>query len=79
MVFSPMVGTRVPEKWQQKIQFLAQASGCTEADVVREAIARYLSEVFPDDVMPEAIMSAIASHEERGSKSDIHVINHTTG
>ncbi|MDM9380443.1 hypothetical protein QUB80_06970 [Chlorogloeopsis sp. ULAP01] len=65
MVFSPMVGTRIPEKWQQKIQFLAQASGCTEADVVREAIARYLEEVFPDDVVLEVCMSAIVSHQSK--------------
>ncbi|MFQ4144789.1 hypothetical protein [Chlorogloeopsis sp. ULAP02] len=65
MVFSPMVGTRVPEKWQQKIQFLAQASGCTEADVVREAIARYLEEVFPDDIMLEICMSANVSHQSK--------------
>ena len=50
MAVSPMVGTRVPIEWQRKIQLIAQASGLREADVVREAIARYLEEVNPDGV-----------------------------
>lgn len=50
MAVSPMVGTRIPVEWQQKIQQIAQASGLREADIIREAIARYLGEINPDGV-----------------------------
>lgn len=40
---SPMVGARIPHDWQQQIQEIAAAAGRKEAEVVREALAQYLS------------------------------------
>ncbi len=42
MAESPMVGCRVPQDWHSRIQEIAAASGRSEAQVIREAVARYL-------------------------------------
>jgi RHH-type rel operon transcriptional repressor/antitoxin RelB len=60
MAESPMVGARVPQAWQEKIQQLAQLSGRREADIVREALGQYLGQV---DVM--TVKGAIANLESR--------------
>ena len=57
---SPMVGCRVPVEWQQKVRGIALASGRKEAEVVREAIAKYLGETDP-----AAIKSILEQHEAR--------------
>lgn len=56
----PMVGARVPQAWQEKIQQLAQLSGRREADIVREALGQYLGVSDPN-----AVKGAIASLESR--------------
>ena len=57
---SPMVGCRVPVEWQQKVRGIAIASGRKEAEVVREAIAKYLGETDP-----AAIKGILEQHEAR--------------
>lgn len=39
---SPMVEARVPQEWQQQNHAITAASGCKEAEVIREAPAQYL-------------------------------------
>ena len=68
MAVSLMVGTRVPVEWQRKIQLIAQVSGLREADIVREAIARYLEEVNPDGVK-----GAIADLQARVTPLEDHI------
>lgn len=46
MAESPLVGARVPLTWQQQIKEIAASSGRKEAEVVREAIAQYLSRIL---------------------------------
>lgn len=60
MAYSPMVGARVPQDWQQQISAIATASGRREAEVVREALGEYLGKVDPS-----AVKSAIADLQER--------------
>ncbi|NEP02030.1 MAG: hypothetical protein F6K58_25905 [Symploca sp. SIO2E9] len=60
MADSPMVGCRVPLEWQLKVRGIANASGRKEAEVVREAIAKYLGEANPD-----TIKSTLEQHEQR--------------
>lgn len=50
MAESPMLGTRCPVEWQQKIKDIADATGRKEAEIVREAIANYLGENDPGSV-----------------------------
>ena len=57
---SPMVGARVPKMWQQQISAIATASGRREAEIVREALAKYLGKTDPS-----AVKGAIASLEHR--------------
>lgn len=63
MAESPMVGARVPETWQKKFREIAELTGRTEAEVVREALGQYLGLVSPSSVK-----SVLQSHEERLSK-----------
>lgn len=60
MAYSPMVGARVPQDWQQQISALALAAGRKEAEIVREALAQYLGKTDPSSVK-----GAIADLEDR--------------
>ncbi|MCL1475696.1 CopG family transcriptional regulator [Argonema antarcticum] len=59
----PMIGARVPQEWQCQIKGIALATGRTEAQIVREAIGKYLGK---ND--PTAVRGAIADLEERVTK-----------
>lgn len=63
MATSPMIGARCPVDWQQKFRDIAQATKRTEAEVVREALGRYLGEVDP-----KSVKSSLDDHEERLTK-----------
>ncbi|AKG24939.1 hypothetical protein [Calothrix sp. 336/3] len=63
MAEKPMIGARCPEAWQEKIKNIAQLTGRTEADVVREALGQYLGLVDP-----KAVKRALDDHEERLSR-----------
>ena len=60
MAYSPMVGARVPQDWQQQISAIALAAGRKEAEIVRDAIAQYLGKTDPSSVK-----GAIVSIEDR--------------
>jgi RHH-type rel operon transcriptional repressor/antitoxin RelB len=57
---SPMVGSRIPQEWQDQINAIAEAAGRKPSDVVREAIARYLG--YTDS---GAVRGAISKLEDR--------------
>ena len=60
MAESPMVGARVPQDWQQQFQEIAGLSGRKEAQVIREALAKYLGKTNP-----AAVKGTIALLEDR--------------
>ena len=60
MAESPMVGARVPQDWQQQISAIALATGRKEAEIVRDAIARYLNKTDPN-----SIKGALSNLQER--------------
>lgn len=70
MAESPMLVARVPSDWQEKIRGIAEASGRTESEVVREAIGQYLGEV---DVA--GVKGAIADLQERLAKVEAKLVN----
>ncbi|AFZ33618.1 hypothetical protein Glo7428_5242 (plasmid) [Gloeocapsa sp. PCC 7428] len=63
MAQSPMLGARCPVEWQQQIRAISTASGRSEAEVVREAIAQYLGQTDP-----AAVKGAIADLQDRVSR-----------
>jgi RHH-type rel operon transcriptional repressor/antitoxin RelB len=60
---SPMVGSRIPQEWQDQINAIAEVAGRKPSDVVREAIARYLG--YTDS---GAVGGAISKLEDRVAK-----------
>jgi RHH-type rel operon transcriptional repressor/antitoxin RelB len=60
---SPMVGSRIPQEWQDQINAIAEVAGRKPSDVVREAIARYLGHTDSG-----AIRGAISKLEDRVGK-----------
>ncbi|MBA2747405.1 MAG: hypothetical protein H0U45_01395 [Tatlockia sp.] len=60
MAYSPMVGARVPEVWQEQIKAIAHSAGRKEAEIVRDAIAQYLGKTDPSSVK-----TAISDLQER--------------
>lgn len=56
MTIKPMVGTRVPADWAERINQIAAEKSCKPADVVREAITLYLGK-------PQ--IANILTHEQR--------------
>ena len=60
MAESPMVGARIKAHWQEQIREIAAATGQTEAQIIRSAIAQYLNQ---ND--PSAVKGAITDLQER--------------
>jgi RHH-type rel operon transcriptional repressor/antitoxin RelB len=60
---SPMVGSRIPQEWQDQINAIAEVAGRKPSDVVREAIARYLGHTDSG-----AVRGAISKLEDRVAK-----------
>ena len=60
MAGSPMVGARVPQEWHQQISAIALATDRKEAEIVRDAITRYLGKTDPN-----SIKGAISNLQER--------------
>jgi RHH-type rel operon transcriptional repressor/antitoxin RelB len=58
-----MVGSRIPQEWQDEINAIAEVAGRKPSDVVREAIARYLG--YTDS---GAVRGAISKLEDRVAK-----------
>ena len=55
-----MVGARVPQEWHQQISAIALATDRKEAEIVRDAITRYLGKTDPN-----SIKGAISNLQER--------------
>lgn len=47
MAQKPMLGARCSQEWTNKILTIAELSGRTQADIVREAIGQYLGSSDP--------------------------------
>lgn len=58
-----MVGARVPHPWKDQIDSIIQATGKSESEIVREAIAQYLDRTDLDSV--ESLMKRVANLERQ--------------
>jgi predicted DNA-binding protein len=62
----PMIGARVPHPWKDQIEGITQATGKSESDIVREALAQYLERTDLDSV--ESLMKRVANLERQLKK-----------
>ena len=62
----PMVGARVPHPWKDQIDGITQATGKSESEIVREALAQYLGRTDLDSV--ESLMKRVATLERQIKK-----------
>ena len=62
----PMVGARVPHPWKDQMEGITQATGKSESEIVREALARYLDRTDLDSV--ESLMRRVATLERQLKK-----------
>ncbi|MEM9485547.1 MAG: hypothetical protein AAGA83_17870 [Cyanobacteria bacterium P01_F01_bin.116] len=44
----PIASARIPHSWNEQIREIAQETGRTPSDVVKEAIGKYLGKTMPD-------------------------------
>lgn len=62
----PMIGARVPHPWKDQIEGMCQATGKSESDIVREALAQYLDLTDLNSV--ESLSKRVASLERQLKK-----------
>lgn len=62
----PMVGARVPHPWKDQIDGITQATGKSESDILREALAQYLGRTDLDSV--DSLMKRVATLERQLKK-----------
>ena len=61
-----MVGARVPHPWKDQIDGITQATGKSESDILREALAQYLGRTDLDSV--DSLMKRVATLERQLKK-----------
>ena len=60
----PMIGIRLPEDIQSRLDNLAESTGRSKSFYVREAIARYLEDM-EDVYLAESVLERIRSGKEK--------------